>query len=263
MFVRHGSLFFFGALVLVSLYCSYNVIEYVARPPGLLVQKRPQILCYVLTHTSNFDTMAKAAQQAWASKCDLHRFVALVRNGSETFETKIDSLPVLQPGGVLIDNYGRLSDKVFGAMRDIFQKYGNFDWYLKADDNTFILVDNLRRFLADKNRSAPITYGYNFKVYVENGYQSGGAGYVLSNEAFRRLGAELAKDSDFCDKSFGVEDYEVAKCLRKVGVVPGNSTDHLGLERFHPLDPVRHYEGILPTWIFKYAQNPVQKVSKP
>lgn len=60
----------------------------------------------------------------------------------------------------------------------------------------------------------------------------------------------------------GTEDVEVAKCLRKLGVYPGNSTDDLGRERFHPLSLTAHYNGDFPPWLYKYASNPVQKVTK-
>ena len=62
----------------------------------------------------------------------------------------------------------------------LYNEYNDFDWYLKADEDTFIFIDNLRQFVADKNASLPVTYGYDFKLKVEQGYHSGGAGYLLS-----------------------------------------------------------------------------------
>ena len=65
--------------------------------------------------------------------------------------------------------------------------FDDADWFLKADDDTYVVVDNLRSFVADKDPADPVYFGFNFKVNVRQGYMSGGAGYVLSKEAVRRF----------------------------------------------------------------------------
>jgi len=150
----------------------------------------------------------------------------------------------------------KLTDKVFMTFKYIFVHYKNYDWYLKTDDDTFIFMDNLREFLNTKNESQPVTYGYDFGMIVQNGYHSGGAGYVLSKEAFKRLGAQLNVDYKFCPVS-GYEDVDVAACLRLLDVYPNKSLDDLGRERFHPLDIYTHYFNVSP-WLYSYAANPIQ-----
>ena len=120
-------------------------------------------------------------------------------------------------------------------------------------------MDNLREFVTDKNASMPVTYGYDFKVIVQNGYHSGGGGYLLSREALHRFGSNLNKNFTFC-KNTGTEDVDVGKCLRELGVYPNKSVDELGRERFHPLNINAHYFGHFPDWMFQYASNPLQKV---
>ena len=95
-------------------------------------------------------------------------------------------------------------------------------------------MDNLREFISDKNASLPVTYGHDFKVIVERGYHSGGAGYLLSKEAFTMFGKELNNKTDW--NYGGCEDVDVARVLRKLKIYPEKSLDSKGRERFHPFD---------------------------
>jgi hypothetical protein len=137
---------------------------------------------------------------------------------------------VLQPPGYNSENYSQLTDKMFGTYKYIYKKYSNYDWYLKADDDTFIFMDNLKKFLRSKNSSIPINFGRNWNIIVESGYESGGAGYVLSREAMMRLGEALDRNNTFCSNT-GVEDVDTASCLRKLNVSSGSkiypNTDQL------------------------------------
>lgn len=155
------------------------------------------------------------------------------------------------------DSYASLTHKVYFTFKDLYNRYNNFDWYLKADDDTFIFMANLRKFLRDKNSSAPVTYGYDFKIAINYGYHSGGAGYLLSREAMMRFGKKLNESFEKCS-FIGLEDQDVADTLRTVGVYPNKSIDENGYERFHPFTPEAHLLGKVPDGLIHYASNPVQ-----
>ena len=74
------------------------------------------------------------------------------------------------------------------AFKYVYEKhFEEADWFLKADDDTYVIVDNLRSFVGAKNTADPVYFGFNFKKHVRQGFMSGGAGYVLSKEAVRRF----------------------------------------------------------------------------
>ena len=61
------------------------------------------------------------------------------------------------------------------------------DWFLKADDDSYIIIENLKAFLQQHDPSDPIQFGCKLIQIVKKGYMSGGAGYVLSREALKRF----------------------------------------------------------------------------
>jgi glycoprotein-N-acetylgalactosamine 3-beta-galactosyltransferase len=147
-----------------------------------------------------------------------------------------------------------------GAFKEIYLRYNDYNWYLKADDDTVVFMDHLREFLSDKNPQDPLTYGCTLKGKVYKGYQSGGAGYVLSREALNRIGEQLNKNYSFCPNS-GIEDFDVARCMRMLDVYPGKSVDDELNERFHPFSIKFHVYGhYLPTY-YTFTEFPVRAVS--
>ena len=74
-------------------------------------------------------------------------------------------------------------------------------FYFQRDDDTYVFMDNLRKFISNKNSSIPVTYGFDYQARVEKGYHSGGAGYLLSKGAFSLLGSVLSVDYNFCPRS--------------------------------------------------------------
>jgi hypothetical protein len=58
-----------------------------------------------------------------------------------------DQLPIQYIPTLPDETYSHLPNKVRAALIFFHQHYPNYDWYLKADDDTYIIVENLLRFL--------------------------------------------------------------------------------------------------------------------
>ena len=41
--------------------------------------------------------------------------------------------------------------------------YKEYDWFLKADDDTFVIVENLKSFLSNNDKTQAMHFGHEFK----------------------------------------------------------------------------------------------------
>lgn len=190
-----------------------------------------RVLCWILTGPANHKKRAIHIKKTWGSRCNKLLFMSSV----EDEELGTIKLPVGE---------GRknLWLKTREAFKYIWDHHRNdADWFLKADDDTYVIAENLRAFLYPYSTDSPVYFGCKFKPHVRQGYMSGGAGYVLSREALRRF-VELAyPNKTICRQNHGgSEDMEMGYCLQNVGVVAGDSRDEDKRGRFFPAGPQSH-----------------------
>ena len=146
-----------------------------------------------------------------------------------------------------------LWDKTKKAFQYVYNNhFQDYDWFLKADDDTYMIVENLRYLLKDFETTKPVFFGRKRKQIFFGGkikqdeqagevYFSGGAGYVLSKEALKRFVETGLNDPKLCRQDAGgAEDIEMAKCLVNLGVEAGDTRDTEGRNTFFPFVPEDH-----------------------
>jgi hypothetical protein len=167
---------------------------------------RSDFACAVITTQRNHGTKAAAAKHAWASKCGVVLYISADRD---------DSLPTT----VVPDSEeGRIiNKKVFAAFELMWARFGDHGtelqrprWFIKADDDTFMQLDNLAALLARYDADAERHYVGRAGEWYGVKYCGGGAGYVLSR-ALLRDWAPLIPN---CERLPVGEDVSVGKCLR-------------------------------------------------
>jgi len=214
-----------------------------------------RVLCWVMTGPQNHQTKAKHVKATWGRRCNKLLFMSSQAD---------PSLPAI--GLKVKEGRDSLWDKTKQAYSYLYKNHlEDADWFLKADDDTYIVVENLRYMLQPYNASEPVYFGCKFKPYVKQGYMSGGAGYVLSREAVKRFATRGIRDKTgiMCrSDGGGAEDVEMGKCMENLGVRAGDSRDSLGRGRFFPFVPEHHLiAGHMPDdfWYKKYVYYPVEE----
>ena len=204
-----------------------------------------------MTKEENLDKKATAVKNTWAKRCDKHVFFSSFAN---------DSFPTIGLG--VPEGRNHLIGKSVQAFRYCYDNYGtDYDWFLKADDDTYVIVENLRFFLAHNNPDDMIYFGHKFKVLVRQGYFSGGAGYVISRKALEVLVTRGLSNPFLCRQDGSDEDVEIGRCMERLGVQAGDTLDWYDRETFHPFLPIQHLEGTHPKWLFDYSFHTPKKVT--
>ncbi|XP_067650361.1 glycoprotein-N-acetylgalactosamine 3-beta-galactosyltransferase 1-B-like [Haliotis asinina] len=207
-----------------------------------------RLSCWVMTNPRNLETRSRYIQMTWGKRCDKLVFIS-----SETNTT----FPAV--GQNVSEGRHHLTEKTLGGYHYVYKHhFDDCDWFFKADDDTYLIAENLRLFLADFDTNKPIYFGHHFKTLIKQGYSSGGSGLVVSKEALRRFGQQ-GHDPKICRQTGTAGDAAFGQCMQSLGVPIGNSTDSKGRSRFHCLSPAAHINGRYPKWYHVYDANGAKK----
>ncbi|EDW77942.1 uncharacterized protein Dwil_GK24754 [Drosophila willistoni] len=210
------------------------------------LKREVRILCWVLTNPKNHKEKALHVKRTWGKRCNILLFMS-----SEEDE----ELPTVKLN--VAEGRANLWLKVKEAFKYVYKHhYNDADWFFKADDDTYAVVENLRYMLYPYNPQTPIYFGFKLNQFIKQGYMSGGAGYVLSREALRRLIEEGISDFEMCLPGI-IEDVEIGRCMENLKVIAGDSRDITGRSRMLMFMPEHHlikmdYDWY---WSLKYYKN--------
>lgn len=189
----------------------------------------PRILCYVNTIPATYFTKAQHVKHTWARRCTKTFFFS-----SKTEET----IPVINLNLTKPESRMHLWSKMRKIVRYVYQYRNDYDYFYKADDDTYLFVENLADELSRRNRDEPFMIGHRFRRFQKDGYFSGGAGYVLSRGALKLLIERAIDKHPTCptydeDK----EDVKMSVCGVAVGVKLLDAFDDLRKNKFNWISP--------------------------
>jgi hypothetical protein len=142
-----------------------------------------RVFCFVLTAPKYFDTRARAVNSTWGRRCDGLFFITESSNDSQ-------GLPIA-PIANITPGYEHLTQKTVLALQYAYEyHFNNFDWFVKADDDTYIFMENLKAFLRQQNSFEPVSFGWISKVcifIIQRFYEYNSSGFMICQCFFIRL----------------------------------------------------------------------------
>lgn len=154
-----------------------------------------------MTQPQNHESRGRAVLATWGPRCDRVLFMSTAAD--PVLNTIV--LPVAE---------GRenLWYKVQAAFLYIYAHHRHeYDWVLKADDDTYVVVENLRRMLYDYRPHDLWYFGCRFRAHNGVEFMSGGAGYVLSRAATIVLAERGITGGECTESAGGVDDYAMGE----------------------------------------------------
>ncbi|XP_053609242.1 glycoprotein-N-acetylgalactosamine 3-beta-galactosyltransferase 1-like [Plodia interpunctella] len=192
------------------------------------LRERVKVLCLVMT-SPDHDVKAIHVKQTWGKRCNKLIF----------FSTQGDAeLPAIKVEDSAQNSWKMMKE----AHRYIYQNHlFDADWFLQADDLTYVILENLRYMLMNHNTTEPIYFGSSVKgpaFYMKQVFRSSRAGIVLSREALTRLIVETVQGRKRCYADpMSVDDEQMARCLSLIGVKAVDTRDPYQRGRLFPDNP--------------------------
>jgi len=117
------------------------------------------------------------------------------------------------------------------ALNDIKPK--DYKWVLVVKDSTFVIMENLRYYVAPFDANKRHYFGHPVKFWGVS-YNSADAGYALSSGALKDFQKDVGKNRCKENSYWNREDFYLGKYLANMNITPINTVDNEGLSIFHP-----------------------------
>lgn len=126
-----------------------RVYKFIKTNESVQNSKLPRILCLMLTYPSNLDKI-KTLKETWVRKCDRIMLI------SEKYTEEFEFVPIEYPKEAR-ENLWRKVIRTFIYAHD--NLIDQFDWFMKMDDDTYVLMENLKEFLTKYDTNKPYYFG--------------------------------------------------------------------------------------------------------
>ncbi|EDW54063.1 GM18371 [Drosophila sechellia] len=203
-------------------------------PLDIDMTEEVRVLCYVYTKPTNHKTQAQAVLETWGRRCNKLIFFSSRTDVNLTGSVELPVSPYFRESWL----------KTKMALKYLHDHHLNdADWFLEADDETYVVMENLRYMV--------YPYSPELAIYF------GSPGTVMSRAALRRLVELSLPNPSKCEqKDAGPTAEKLRECLENVNVLAGNIYDSEGRRRMYLIEPQArsnlflHYDS--KNWFWKF-----------
>ncbi|XP_037959029.1 glycoprotein-N-acetylgalactosamine 3-beta-galactosyltransferase 1-like [Teleopsis dalmanni] len=136
---------------------SENVMDFTEIDLHQHLESEVRVLCMVLTCPKYHSSRAAHVKATWGQRCTKLIFVSSVPD---------EELGVVNVIDEEADTYHDLWNKTREGFRYVHEHFlDDYDWFLKADDDTYVIMENLRYMLYAYSPDMPIYFGYKLIRY--------------------------------------------------------------------------------------------------
>lgn len=250
-------------------------------------RRYPRLLCFVNTISVHHATRAQAVADTWGQRCDHLLFFSNVSDtiyvGKGTSRERAFEVVALD----VIADHNHLWQKHKESLKYVHKHYRHqYDWIYKADDDAYVIVDNLRAYLRRpeimmKYKREPLQMGHRFNLteqlvdyYVVDKklkakwharfnrwvFNSGGPGYAMNRLYLDKIVSILPHSTCLSDywSEMLPDDAAISYCMMWHGVFPWDTRDMRGRERWHADNPKGAYRADVNDpdyWYNQYHRN--------
>ncbi|ORY06198.1 hypothetical protein K493DRAFT_333256 [Basidiobolus meristosporus CBS 931.73] len=174
---------------------------------------RKQLVIFLLTSLKTLPTRGKDVSLTWGKRAKEYResgssvspVDVMFSESADTSKYGLPHLPLPDVG------YSELYKKTFSTFHYLYEHHLNdYEWFMKADDDTFVRINTLMSLLNNPNINAsePLLFGR-----TGGSWCWGGPGYIINRRMLSLVGPYLP----YClknEKYVGPEDVMFGECVK-------------------------------------------------
>ncbi|KAG5667438.1 hypothetical protein PVAND_015418 [Polypedilum vanderplanki] len=253
-----SGIFLYNCCMIIFYKANYQIksakVKYDSKLADELV-KNVRIFCWILTHPKNHKTKIPHMKATWARRCD-----KLVIFSTETDKDDPDIVALSNLNG-----REHLWNKTKYAIKYVYENHINdADWFVRADDDNFFLIENLRHKLYQLNSKISFFIGSRFAINdsdISEGYMAGG-GHAFSKKALKKFVTKLLLKEEICPTYDELaEDVFLGMCFKNEAIFV-DAFDSLNQKQMFPVSIEEHMiEKIRDPnfWYWRYLWKNVQQ----